>query len=57
MLKKATFIACLSTFVVDISSSPFYSLNVVSVLVWLTCLVSVIGVSPLSHFVASVIVW
>ena len=37
-----------STFVVDVSVGHFLFLNLVFVFVWLTCLVSLIGV-PLSH--------
>ena len=46
-----------STFVVDVMVYHFLFLNVVFVLVWLTCLVSMIGVPSLSHSGALVIVW
>ena len=46
-----------STFVVDISGSHFLCLNVLLVFVWLTCLVGVGGVPPLSHSGASMFVW
>ena len=39
-----------STFIVDVRGSHFFFLNVVFVLVLLTCLVSVIGVSPSVSF-------
>ena len=37
-----------STFVIDVSGNHFLFLNVIFVFIWLTCLVSVIGVPPLS---------
>ena len=46
-----------STFVVDVKRGHFLFLNVVFVFIWLTCLVSVSGVPPLSHSGASMIVW
>ena len=46
-----------STFVVGISDGFFLFLNVVFVLVWLTCLISMIDVPPLSHSGVSLFVW
>ena len=45
-------IACLLN-IVDISVSHFLCLYVVFVLIWLTCLVSVIGISPVSFWFLS----
>ena len=44
-------------FVVEVSGSHFLFLNLVFVLVWLTCLVSVTGIPLPCHSGASVYVW
>ena len=55
-MRLLTLLVC-SSFVVDVRGGHFLFLNVVFVLGWLKCLVNVIGVPPLSHFGASVIIW
>ena len=57
MLEEATLIACLFSICCRCKRLSFHVSNVVFVLAWSTCLVSIIGVPSLSHSGASVIVW